>query len=396
MPAACAVRIAARDCGERSRRSRRGIVKALPERRNRASDWDRRACLRRDGIINFSGGAEDGILLPIISQTAFFSMSPMQCEAPPLLIGTEAVHRLLDFPGLIGALREMFRDGAEVPQRHHHTIAAPAPDASPGTLLLMPAWRVCEALGVKIVTVFPDNARRALPSVYGTYLLLDAATGAPVAVLDGTALTLRRTAAASALAASHLAREDSAVHLMVGTGALAPHLIAAHRAVRPIRETLIWGRDPAKAGALAARLTAAGTAAAAAPDLAAAVATSDIVTCATLSAEPLVRGAWLRAGTHLDLVGAYRPEMRESDDEAIRRARVFIDTEAALHEAGDIVQPLRSGVLARDGIEGDLFDLVRGRCAGRRAADEITLFKSVGTALEDLAAARLAVSRSGA
>src|SRR3954463_6152956 len=199
----------------------------------------------------------------------------------------------------------MFRDGAGVPPRHHHAIDPPAidppgPDGSPGTLLLMPAWRTGEALGVKIVTVFPDNSRRALPSVHGTYLLLDAATGMPGAVLDGTALTLRRTAAASALAASFLAREDSALHLMVGTGALAPHLIAAHRAVRPIRETRIWGRDQQKAEALAARLAATGAApginAVALPDLAEAAAASDIITCATLSTAPLVRGAWLKQG----------------------------------------------------------------------------------------------------
>ena len=212
-------------------------------------------------------------------------------------------------------------------------------------------------------------------------------------MLDGTALTLRRTAAASALAASYLARADSAVHLMVGTGALAPHLIAAHRAVRPIRETRIWGRDPDKAAALAASLAASGTAAIAVLDLAEAAATADIITCATLSPEPLVRGAWLKPGAHLDLVGSYRPDMRECDDDAVRRARIFVDTDAALHEAGDIVQPLRSGVLTRERIAGDLSGLVRGSCDGRRGADEITLFKSVGTALEDLAAAELAVSR---
>src|SRR4051794_2642656 len=175
-----------------------------------------------------------------------------------LVVGAEDIHLLLDFPSLIEALKDMFRDGATVPPRHHHAIDPPTPDQHPGghqgTLLLMPAWRDGDALGVKIVTVFPDNARRSLPAVYGTYLLLDAATGMPRAVLDGTALTLRRTAAASALAASYLAREDSAVHLMVGTGALAPHLIMAHRAVRPIRETRIWGRDPQKAAALAACL----------------------------------------------------------------------------------------------------------------------------------------------
>ncbi|MGE0259713.1 MAG: ornithine cyclodeaminase family protein [Alphaproteobacteria bacterium] len=309
------------------------------------------------------------------------------------VVDAAAIHRLLDFPSLIEALRTAFRDGVVAPPRHHHEIAATERDGNPGTLLLMPAWRLGESLGIKIVTVFPDNARRSLPSVHGTYLLLDAATGAPVAVLDGTALTLRRTAAASALAASFLARENSAVHLMVGTGALAPYLIAAHKTVRPIRETRIWGRDPQKAAALAANLMESGAAAVAVSDLAEAAATSDIVTCATLSREPLVRGAWLKPGAHLDLVGSYRPDMREADDAAIRRARVFVDTDAALRQAGDIVQPLRSGALAREDIAGDLTGLARGACDGRREAEEITLFKSVGTALEDLAAAELAAGR---
>ena len=316
------------------------------------------------------------------------------------VIGADEIHRLLDFPSLIDALRAMFCDGCEVPARHHHRVAAATAEGTPGTLLLMPAWQAGRSLGVKIVTVFPDNARlpdkglRALPSVHGTYLLLDAATGVPVALLDGTALTLRRTAAASALAADYLARPDSAVHLMVGTGALAPHLVAAHRAVRPIRETWIWGRDPRKAAALASRLAASGITAVAVADLAEAVAAADIITCATLAREPLISGAWLRPGTHLDLVGGFTPDMREADDSAIGRARIYIDTDAASREAGDIVQPLRSGHLAREQIVGDLFDLSRGNCRGRRDAAEITLFKSVGSALEDLAAAQLAVGRA--
>jgi alanine dehydrogenase len=311
------------------------------------------------------------------------------------VIDAEEIHRRLDFPSLIAALRDMFRAGCEVPLRHHHGIPAATANGAPGTLLLMPAWQPGRALGVKIVTVFPDNARQALPAVYGTYLLLDAATGAPAALLDGTALTLRRTAAASALAADYLARRDAARHLLVGTGALSPYLAAAHRVVRPIRETLVWGRDPAKAAVLAARLAADGFAAAPVPDLAPAAAAADIITCATLAREPLIRGDWLRPGTHLDLVGGFTPEMREADDAAVRRARIYIDTEAALNEAGDIVQPLRSGVLERDEIAGDLFLLTRGRCQGRCNATEITLFKSVGSALEDLAAAQLAVSRAG-
>lgn len=306
-------------------------------------------------------------------------------------VSADEVHRLLDYRGLVEALRAMFRDGCEVPPRHHHSVAVP--DAAAGTLLLMPAWQSGRHLGVKIVTVFPDNAAVSLPAVYGSYVLLDAATGAPVALLDGTALTLRRTAAASALAADYLARSDSAVHLIVGTGALAPHLATAHAAMRPIGETRIWGRDPAKAAALANRLATEGLAASWVTNLAEAAATADVITCATLAHEPLIRGEWLRPGTHLDLVGGFRPDMREADDEAVRRATVYIDTDAALHEAGDLTQPLASGLLTRERIAGDLYALARGTAAGRRDAQEITFFKSVGTALEDLAAAELAVRR---
>jgi alanine dehydrogenase len=309
------------------------------------------------------------------------------------VIGSDDTHRLLDFPSLVAALRAMFRAGCAAPARHHHQIAPDPPGGPPGTLLLMPAWQAGGGLGVKIVTVFPDNARRSLPSVCGTYVLLDGATGMPRAVLDGAALTLRRTAAASALAADSLARPDAATHLMVGTGALAPHLIAAHAAVRPVREVRIWGRDPAKAAALATRLAESGVNAAPAGDLEGAARRADIITCATLATAPLLRGDWLRPGTHVDLVGGFTPDMREADDTAIRRSRVYIDTEMAAQEAGDIVQPLRSGLLTRQQIAGDLFGLCRGERAGRRDPGEITLFKSVGSALEDLAAAELAVSR---
>jgi ornithine cyclodeaminase len=308
------------------------------------------------------------------------------------VVAADEIHRLLDIDSLVEALRMMFRRGCEVPVRHHHAV--PGQDAAGGTLLLMPAWRAAGPVGIKIVTVFPENAQRGLPSVLGSYLLLDGASGRVLALLDGPSLTLRRTAAASALAAGYLARPDASRHLMVGTGALAPHLIAAHAATRKIRDLRIWGRDPAKAAALARRLE--GSAASVEPvaDLAAAVAAADIVTCATLAREPLVRGEWLQRGAHLDLVGGYRPDMREADDEAVRRASVFVDTLAgATAEAGDIVQPLASGALAREGIKGDLFALCRGETRGRCDAGEITFFKSVGTALEDLAAAELAYSR---
>ncbi|HEX7006577.1 MAG TPA: ornithine cyclodeaminase family protein, partial [Alphaproteobacteria bacterium] len=168
------------------------------------------------------------------------------------VVGPEEVHRSLDDPSLIDALAAMFRDGCETPVRHHHRIAVPG--GADGTLLLMPAWQTGGPVGVKLVTVFPDNGRRGLPAVMGAYLLLDGATGAPRALIDGPALTVRRTAAASALAARFLARADARRLLMAGTGALAPHLVRAHAAVRPIREVAIWGRSPDKAERLAAAL----------------------------------------------------------------------------------------------------------------------------------------------
>ena len=296
----------------------------------------------------------------------------------------------LGFPALVEALRQMFRVGAEVPLRHHHAV--PVPGGSDGTLLLMPAWQVGRHLGVKVVTVFPDNRTQDKPSVMGSYLLLDGRTGAPLAMMDGPALTARRTAAASALAASYLARPDCERLLMVGTGALASHLIEAHASVRPIVNVLVWGRNPDKAAKLAHRMSRRNLKVAATTDLANAVRGAHIVSCATLSEMPLIQGHWLPLGVHLDLVGGFRPDMREADDDCVRRARVFVDTrQGALKEAGDIIQPIRSGVLHEDDIAGDLFDLTRGSRAGRRYYDQITLFKSVGTALEDLAAAQLAL-----
>lgn len=297
----------------------------------------------------------------------------------------EAVRRALPTRILVEALREAFRGTAKTPTRHHHRIAVPgAPEAM---LLLMPSWIEGRYVGVKVVSVFPGNATRGLDSVQGTYLLLSGETGAPVAIVDGRMLTLRRTACASALAADYLARSDARSLLMVGTGALAPHLIEAHAAVRPIRDVVIWGRDRGKAEALAASLAGGAFTVRAADDLERAVREADIVSCATLSKTPLVRGAWLRAGQHVDLVGSYARDMRESDDDAVARARVYIDTAAALLESGDLVLPLASGALDEKRIAGALADLAGGSVAGRQAADEITLFKSTGTAIEDLAAA---------
>ena len=307
------------------------------------------------------------------------------------IITAAQVEAALDFDHLIERLRQTFRSGASVPVRHHHDIG----DGTEGTLLLMPAWQAHRHIGIKIVTVFARNAEKSLPSVMGAYLLLNGGTGEPLALIDGPTLTVKRTAAASALAAAYLARQDCERLLMVGTGALAPYLIQAHAQVRPICNVLIWGRSPAKAERLARKLNRRDFRVAATTDLEAAVRGAQIISCATMAIEPLIHGDWLQPGQHLDLVGGFRPDMREADDAAVERARVFVDTrDGACSEAGDIVQPIANGVLTEDDIAADLFDLTRGDRAGRRYYDQITLFKSVGTALEDLGAAQLAFERA--
>ena len=300
----------------------------------------------------------------------------------------------LTFAGLVETLRDAFKAGAVQPVRHHHTIERP--DGAASTLLLMPAWTDFNAagtsaggfVGVKVVTVSPDNNALGKPAVMGLYLLLDGVTGEPRALIDGQRLTQWRTACASALAASYLARDDASKLLIVGAGALCPFLAKAHSAVRPIRDIRIWNRTQQNAEKAAAALRMDGLNAGVATDLDTALGEADIVSSATISTQPLVKGGLLKPGAHVDLVGGFTPTMREADDEAIRRARVYVDTRAgATKEAGDIVQPLASGILSIDAIFADLHELVRGQKSGRGGAEEITLFKSVGAALEDLAAA---------
>lgn len=296
------------------------------------------------------------------------------------------VARALDFPRLADALAQAFARGAEVPLRHAHALS---PQDS---LLLMPAWSAA-ALGVKLVTVFPGNAARGAATVNAVYVLLDRDSGAPRAVIDGEELTLRRTAAASALAARYLARADASNLLLVGSGRLAPYMARAHCALRPrLTRVRVWGRSDQSVQTTAQLLRDHGLPVEVAHDLESAARDAHIITCATTSTQPLVHGAWLAPGTHLDLVGGFRPAMREVDDAAVARARIVVDTYAgALAEAGDLVEPLARGAITRDSVVAELAQLVRGERAGRRDDAEITLFKSVGTALEDLAAAELVV-----
>lgn len=302
------------------------------------------------------------------------------------LIDAETTRRRLPFGALIEALRAMFVTGCEVPARSVHRVGN---HDDGGTVLLMPAWRTGARLGIKTVTIFPGNSERGLPGVHSTYLLFDATTGVPLAQLDGNEITSRRTAAAAALAASHLARSDARHLLILGTGRVAQGLAEAMRAVRPIDTVTVWNHRPASAEALAARLRAEGFDAVATEDLEAAVTHADIVSCATLSTAALVRGDWLRPGSHLDLIGSFAPQMREADAACFAQSRVFVDTFEALAKSGDVLAAIAEGAFDAARLQGTLGELCAGTRPGRLDPGERTLFKAVGTALEDLAAAEL-------
>lgn len=283
---------------------------------------------------------------------------------------------------LIGALSQAFAEPFESPDRMHCDL----PGDGEAKLLVMPAWQDRSAIGVKVATVMPENARLGLPTIDGIYVLMNGQTGSPAAILEARALTALRTAAISALASSHMSRRDASTLLIVGTGALAPHLARAHAAVRKFGKVLVWGRNHQKAAAVAGGLGDLDCPILAVEDLAASVAEADVVSCATLSSEPLIQAEWVKPGTHLDLVGSFTPQMREADPALFRGARLAIDTATALKESGDLIEPARRGWISEPVTL--LADLVRRTAAGRQGADERTVFKSVGTGLSDIAAAR--------
>jgi len=297
----------------------------------------------------------------------------------------------LGFDKLVPALRAAFAAEAQVPPRHVHSIETAA-GADKGTVLIMPAWSDAGFLGIKTINIFPGNSARGLPGLHATYVLYDARTGVPLAMMDGNEITARRTAAASALGASFLARGDARRLLVLGTGRIARMLPAAHASVRPIDEVTLWNHRPEGAEALAVQLRSEGWNARAAVDLEAAVRSADIVSCATLATAPLVRGEWLAPGSHLDLIGSFTPAMREADVQCFAGARTFIDTNEALQKSGDLLDAIAAGTLRAQEVQGTLAELCRGERAGRggRTGDaERTVFKAVGSALEDLTAATL-------
>lgn len=291
-------------------------------------------------------------------------------------VSSEDVHRICVWTSLCDALAEAHR-GPE-PKVDRSEIHATR-DGNRETYFNLPAWQPGVAMGTKVVTVFPGN--RDLPAVQALYPLFDGSTGAPLAVMDGTALTYRKTAADSALGSRLLSHPESRNLLMVGAGGLAPYLIEAHRAVRPaIGRVHVWNRDRAKAERLARRLRAHVV-----DDLEEAAGDADIISCATSATTPVIKGHWLKPGVHLDLVGGFTPDMRECDDEAVRRARLFVDSRwFAIDQPGDLGNPLRRGVIAREDIEADLFELCRDGYDVKRRPDDITLFKNGGGAHLDL------------
>ena len=302
-----------------------------------------------------------------------------------LTFDAESTGTALPFAALIDDLRAMFATGCELPPRQVLELAVPG--GEPMTSLIMPAWLPGRYYGVKTVNIAAGNAARGLPGLHASYQLYDATTGVPLALIDGAVLTARRTAAASALAAQWLARTDARHLLVVGAGQVARLLPPAYRASRRIDRVTVWARSVPAAQALAASLRGEGFDAAAATDLEAAAGEADIVSCATLATAPLVRGRWLRPGCHLDLIGSFTPAMREADDDCLAGAALYVDTDEALHKSGDLIGPIARGVVAASELRGTLAALARGQCFGRRSPNERTVFKSVGTALEDLAAA---------
>lgn len=303
-----------------------------------------------------------------------------------ITIDADRLHKLADYRGLVAALKEMNRTGVDQVERYH--LRQETAGGAGNDWLLLPAWWHDRVFGIKLVSVFPGNEAKDLENIQGSYMLFDGKSGLPIAYLDGAALTLRKTAANSALAADLLARQDAEVLTVIGAGALAPYLAAAHAAVRPIRRILWWNRNRVKLAAVIDQLKLPGVEISAVDDLLAAVRAADIITCCTRATMPVVQGDWLKPGAHLDLVGGYLPQMREADDTALRRAaRHYVDARlTTVDVAGDVCQPIAAGLLSADAII-DLGQVVRGERPGRQSSDEITWFKSGGGGHEDLATA---------
>ncbi len=302
-----------------------------------------------------------------------------------IVIEDEKIVASLAYDKLIEALADMFRSDYEMPLRHHHFYKTASGEEN--TMILMPVWNK-QYMGIKQVVVAAKNSEKGLPAIHATYTLLDAETGVPLASMNAAGLTARRTACTSALAAKFLAPENVENLLVVGGGSVAKHLVQAHAVVRNYKKISIWMRNLEKARAFAEELATQGYQVEVAGDLEAAVRAADVVSTATLSPTPIIKGEWLKKGVHLDLIGSHKPNTREVDDIAISGGSIFVDSRiGALHETGDLAIPIAAGVIKADDVQADIVELVKGIHTGRKSNDEKTIFKSAGLAVEDLAAA---------
>lgn len=305
---------------------------------------------------------------------------------PMLLLNTYQTRQHLSFEELIPALRRGFTSSATVPMRHTHAIEA---CGARGTSLIMPAWSESGYYGVKIVNIFPDNRHAGLPALHSTYVLHDARTGVPLALLDGNEITSHRTAAASALAASFLSPERASRLLIVGCGRVGRLVAPAMRTVRPIRQVRLWDIDPQASFQCAQALIAQGFDVTVVDELEPAVRVADIVSCATLATAPLIQGEWLAPGSHLDLIGSFTPDMQEADPSCFAGAAVYVDTTEATVKSGDLLRAFAAATLAPAALCGDLAGLCAGTVSPLCRQGQRTVFKAVGTALEDLVAATM-------
>jgi ornithine cyclodeaminase len=296
-----------------------------------------------------------------------------------------AVAQALPYPALIEALALGLQGAIESPLRSHYE---PNHDAS--TVLIMPAWKRHEVFGVKLVSFWPDNGERNLLTIAGVYVLFSCIDGIPLAVMDGTELTQRRTAAVTALGARILARKNSKTLVVLGTGSLSVPMVLAHCSVMDLERIEVWGRSPDKAQAVVDSLASHGVVAYANSDVQQAVSHADVVCACSAAVKPFIRSEWVRPGTHVGLVGAFTPDMAEAEPALMARSQVFADSrEAILQKGGEVLQAIRQGLIAHSDIQGEVAELAAEPArAWRSSAESITVFKSVGFAALDLIAAQ--------
>lgn len=304
-----------------------------------------------------------------------------------ITIPDEVIASSLDYKELIEALKEIFQTQYTMPLRHHHFYQTAQGDEN--TLILMPVWND-EYMGMKQVTVAPANTAIGIPSIFAQYILSNSLTGQPLALMNAAGLTSRRTACTSALAADYLSRKDAKHLLVVGGGKVAQHLVQAYSTIRDFSKISLWMRNEEKLHLFVKELQQQGYRVEAVKDLEKTARQADIISCATLSETPIVKGEWVKAGTHLDMIGSHKPDTRETDNEAILKSKIFVDSRmGALHETGELAIPIAEGIISEKDVKADITALIKGIHHGRTNDKEVTLFKSAGLAVEDLAAALL-------